>query len=85
MCISWPSSSTHAGWAQSSKKSLTAPSLVADLDADSQTEAPNAVMSGPESDSESEPAQDDDNAEQCGANDETKYMPSDEEEFGEVS
>lgn len=42
-------------------------------------------MSGPESDSESEPAQDDDNAEQCGPNDETKYLPSDDEEFGEVS
>lgn len=64
---------------------MTARLIVADLDADSQTEAPNAVMSGPESDSESEPAQDDDNAEQCGGNDETKYLPSDEEEFGEVS
>lgn len=41
-------------------------------------------MSGPESDSESEPAPEDDNAEQSPC-EQTEYVPSDEEEFGEVS
>ncbi|XP_017005109.2 oxysterol-binding protein-related protein 8 isoform X3 [Drosophila takahashii] len=52
-----------------------------DLDADSQNEAPNAVMSGPESESESDPAQDDVvDLQQC---EETTYVPFTEEEFGE--
>ncbi|XP_050744420.1 oxysterol-binding protein-related protein 8 isoform X2 [Drosophila biarmipes] len=54
-----------------------------DLDADSQNEAPNAVMSGPESESESdpaEPAQEDGVEQQC---EETTYVPFTEEEFGE--
>ncbi|XP_032576174.1 oxysterol-binding protein-related protein 8 isoform X2 [Drosophila sechellia] len=56
-----------------------------DLDADSQNEAPNAVMSGLESESESdpaEPAQEDvvDVDQQCV---ETSYVPFTEEEFGE--
>ncbi|XP_016969112.2 oxysterol-binding protein-related protein 8 isoform X2 [Drosophila rhopaloa] len=54
-----------------------------DLDADSQNEAPNAVMSGLESESESdpaEPAQDDGVEQQC---EETTYVPFTEEEFGE--
>nr|NP_001189250.2 Oxysterol-binding protein-related protein 8, isoform M [Drosophila melanogaster]ADV37341.2 Oxysterol-binding protein-related protein 8, isoform M [Drosophila melanogaster] len=54
-----------------------------DLDADSQNEAPNAVMSGLESESESdpaEPAQDDVVDQQCV---ETSYVPFTEEEFGE--
>ncbi|XP_017113728.1 oxysterol-binding protein-related protein 8 isoform X2 [Drosophila elegans] len=54
-----------------------------DLDADSQNEAPNAVMSGLESESESdaaEPAQDDAVEQQC---EETSYVPITEEEFGE--
>ncbi|XP_052835882.1 LOW QUALITY PROTEIN: oxysterol-binding protein-related protein 8 [Drosophila gunungcola] len=54
-----------------------------DLDADSQNEAPNAVMSGLESESESdaaEPAQDDAAEQQCV---ETSYVPFTEEEFGE--
>ncbi|XP_016969116.2 oxysterol-binding protein-related protein 8 isoform X6 [Drosophila rhopaloa] len=53
------------------------------LDADSQNEAPNAVMSGLESESESdpaEPAQDDGVEQQC---EETTYVPFTEEEFGE--
>lgn len=41
-------------------------------------------MSGPESDSESEPAPDDENTEQSPC-EQTEYVPSDEEEFGEVS
>ncbi|XP_034488250.1 oxysterol-binding protein-related protein 8 isoform X2 [Drosophila innubila] len=52
-----------------------------DLDADSQTEAPNAAMSGLESDSESEPAQDDDVCEPLPC-EETTYVPFEEEEFG---
>ncbi|KMZ02466.1 oxysterol-binding protein-related protein 8 isoform X5 [Drosophila simulans] len=54
-----------------------------DLDADSQNEAPNAVMSGLESESESdpaEPAQEDVVDQQCV---ETSYVPFTEEEFGE--
>ncbi|XP_039232729.1 oxysterol-binding protein-related protein 8 isoform X3 [Drosophila yakuba] len=54
-----------------------------DLDADSQNEAPNAVMSGLESESESdpaEPAQEDAVEQQCV---ETSYVPFTEEEFGE--
>ncbi|KAH8383358.1 hypothetical protein KR009_008152, partial [Drosophila setifemur] len=54
-----------------------------DLDADSQNEAPNAVMSGLESESESdgaEPAQEDGGEQQC---EETSYVPMTEEEFGE--
>ncbi|EDV48401.2 oxysterol-binding protein-related protein 8 isoform X3 [Drosophila erecta] len=54
-----------------------------DLDADSQNEAPNAVMSGLESESESdpaEPAQEDGVEQQCV---ETSYAPFTEEEFGE--
>ncbi|XP_065722617.1 oxysterol-binding protein-related protein 8 isoform X8 [Drosophila suzukii] len=54
-----------------------------DLDADSQNEAPNAVMSGLESESESdpaEPAQEDGVEQQC---EETSYVPFTEEEFGE--
>ncbi|KAH8310299.1 hypothetical protein KR044_000588 [Drosophila immigrans] len=51
-----------------------------DLDADSQTEAPNAAMSGLDSDSESEQAPEDDACPlQC---DETPYEPFEEEEFG---
>ncbi|KAH8388468.1 hypothetical protein KR093_007458 [Drosophila rubida] len=51
-----------------------------DLDADSQTEAPNAAMSGLDSDSESEQPHDDDVCPlQC---EETSYIPSEEEEFG---
>ncbi|KRK02925.1 uncharacterized protein Dyak_GE25661 [Drosophila yakuba] len=53
------------------------------LDADSQNEAPNAVMSGLESESESdpaEPAQEDAVEQQCV---ETSYVPFTEEEFGE--
>ncbi|XP_017967024.1 oxysterol-binding protein-related protein 8 isoform X3 [Drosophila navojoa] len=53
-----------------------------DLDADSQNEAPNAAMSGLESDSESEPAHEDDVAEQIPC-EETTYVPFQEEEFGE--
>ncbi|XP_039232728.1 oxysterol-binding protein-related protein 8 isoform X2 [Drosophila yakuba] len=56
---------------------------VKDLDADSQNEAPNAVMSGLESESESdpaEPAQEDAVEQQCV---ETSYVPFTEEEFGE--
>ncbi|TDG49985.1 hypothetical protein AWZ03_003495 [Drosophila navojoa] len=55
---------------------------VQDLDADSQNEAPNAAMSGLESDSESEPAHEDDVAEQIPC-EETTYVPFQEEEFGE--
>ncbi|XP_043065172.1 oxysterol-binding protein-related protein 8 isoform X2 [Drosophila ficusphila] len=54
-----------------------------DLDADSQNEAPNAVMSGLESESESdpaEPAQEDGVEQPC---EETSYVPFTEEEFGE--
>ncbi|XP_062121906.1 oxysterol-binding protein-related protein 8 isoform X6 [Drosophila sulfurigaster albostrigata] len=52
-----------------------------DLDADSQTEAPNAAMSGLDTDSESEQAPDDDGVcpLQC---EETPYVPYEEEEFG---
>ncbi|XP_070063042.1 oxysterol-binding protein-related protein 8 isoform X8 [Drosophila virilis] len=52
-----------------------------DLDADSQNEAPNAAMSGLESDSESEAAQEDD-LDQVPC-EETCYVPFQEEEFGE--
>lgn len=53
-----------------------------DLDADSQNEAPNAVMSGLESESESDGAEQvqEDGPEQCQ---ETSYVPITEEEFGE--
>ncbi|XP_070138356.1 oxysterol-binding protein-related protein 8 isoform X2 [Drosophila bipectinata] len=53
-----------------------------DLDADSQNEAPNAVMSGLESESESDAAEQvqEDGPEQCQ---ETTYVPITEEEFGE--
>ncbi|KAL7729826.1 hypothetical protein ACLKA6_014686 [Drosophila palustris] len=54
---------------------------VKDLDADSQTEAPNAALSGLESDSESEPAQEDDVCEPMPC-EETTYVPFEEEEFG---
>ncbi|KRF83461.1 oxysterol-binding protein-related protein 8 isoform X6 [Drosophila virilis] len=54
---------------------------VQDLDADSQNEAPNAAMSGLESDSESEAAQEDD-LDQVPC-EETCYVPFQEEEFGE--
>lgn len=57
----------------------------ADLDADSQNEAPNAVLSGLESESESDPAepvQEDNMEQEC---EETTYVPFTEEEFGEVS
>ncbi|XP_034117426.1 oxysterol-binding protein-related protein 8 isoform X6 [Drosophila albomicans] len=52
-----------------------------DLDADSQTEAPNAAMSGLDTDSESEQAPDDEGVcpLQC---EETPYVPYEEEEFG---
>jgi len=63
---------------------LTCSNDFSDLDADSQNEAPNAVMSGLESESESdpaEPAQDDVVDQQCV---ETSYVPFTEEEFGEV-
>ncbi|XP_032305534.1 oxysterol-binding protein-related protein 8 isoform X3 [Drosophila ananassae] len=55
---------------------------VKDLDADSQNEAPNAVMSGLESESESDGAEQvqEDGPEQCQ---ETSYVPITEEEFGE--
>ncbi|XP_032596192.1 oxysterol-binding protein-related protein 8 isoform X3 [Drosophila grimshawi] len=52
-----------------------------DLDADSQNEAANAAMSGLESDSESEPAQEDDVVDQPPC-EETTYVPFQEEEFG---
>ncbi|XP_060648605.1 oxysterol-binding protein-related protein 8 isoform X2 [Drosophila nasuta] len=54
---------------------------VKDLDADSQTEAPNAAMSGLDTDSESEQAPDDEGVcpLQC---EETPYVPYEEEEFG---
>lgn len=57
--------------------------VLLDLDADSQNEAPNAVMSGLESESESDGAEQvqDDGPEQCQ---ETSYIPITEEEFGEV-
>ncbi|KAH8243815.1 hypothetical protein KR032_010415, partial [Drosophila birchii] len=54
-----------------------------DLDADSQNEAPNAVNSGLESESESDPAepvQEDNMEQEC---EETTYVPFTEEEFGE--
>ncbi|XP_032596191.1 oxysterol-binding protein-related protein 8 isoform X2 [Drosophila grimshawi] len=54
---------------------------VQDLDADSQNEAANAAMSGLESDSESEPAQEDDVVDQPPC-EETTYVPFQEEEFG---
>ncbi|XP_020813547.1 oxysterol-binding protein-related protein 8 isoform X2 [Drosophila serrata] len=56
---------------------------VKDLDADSQNEAPNAVLSGLESESESDPAdpvQEDNMDHDC---EETTYVPFAEEEFGE--
>lgn len=58
--------------------------LITDLDADSQNEAPNAAMSGLETDSESEPPHEDDAGEQLPCQ-ETSYVPFQEEEFGEVS
>ncbi|XP_041631515.1 oxysterol-binding protein-related protein 8 isoform X2 [Drosophila kikkawai] len=54
-----------------------------DLDADSQNEAPNALLSGLESESESDPAepvQEDNMEQECV---ETTYVPFTEEEFGE--
>ncbi|KAH8337461.1 hypothetical protein KR059_010903, partial [Drosophila kikkawai] len=54
-----------------------------DLDADSQNEAPNALLSGLESESESdpgEPVQEDNMEQECV---ETTYVPFTEEEFGE--
>lgn len=58
--------------------------MILDLDADSQNEAPNAVMSGLESESESDGAEQvqEDGPEQCQ---ETSYVPITEEEFGEVT
>ncbi|XP_034664903.1 oxysterol-binding protein-related protein 8 isoform X7 [Drosophila subobscura] len=55
-----------------------------DLDADSQNEAPNAAMSGPESESESDAGepQQEDTLEQAPCV-ETTYAPFTEEEFGE--
>ncbi|BFF91057.1 oxysterol-binding protein-related protein 8 [Drosophila madeirensis] len=55
-----------------------------DLDADSQNEAPNAAMSGPESESESDAGepQQEDTLEQAACV-ETTYAPFTEEEFGE--
>ncbi|XP_034664900.1 oxysterol-binding protein-related protein 8 isoform X4 [Drosophila subobscura] len=57
---------------------------VKDLDADSQNEAPNAAMSGPESESESDAGepQQEDTLEQAPCV-ETTYAPFTEEEFGE--
>ncbi|KAH8280158.1 hypothetical protein KR018_012563 [Drosophila ironensis] len=54
-----------------------------DLDADSQNEAPNAVMSGLDSESESDQGEavQDDGEEPC---DETNYIPMIEDEFGEA-